>query len=99
MRIEVTDGKIETREGTIKSGPRAGQQYKIRTQEAYAHNGHAYPARFKLSLPDDVAGYSPGFYTIAPDSFVVGDFDSLGLARSLRLLREEAKPVAVSKAS
>ena len=74
IRIEITDGHVETREGKIKSGARQGEQYRIRTQEAYIHNGHAYPARFKLSLPDDLAGYAPGFYTLAPESFGVGEF-------------------------
>ena len=97
IRIEVVDGKVETREGKIKSGPRAGEDYSIRTQEAYVHNGHAYPQRFKLQLPSNVTGYMPGFYTLAPESFLVGDYESLGLARAPVLVREEAvKPAKVA---
>lgn len=98
IKIEVVDGKVETREGKIKSGARQGEDYRIRTQEAYIHNGHAYPQRFKLQLPDNVTGYMPGFYSLAPESFTVGDYEQLGLSRSLVLVRDE-QPAKLAKAS
>jgi hypothetical protein len=88
LRIEVQNATVETRKGTIKNGDRSGQAYEIRQQEAWVHNGRAYPQRVVLSLAPDHAGYAAGFYTVAAESFIPGDFDKLELARYLTLTPE-----------
>lgn len=88
MKIEIQSGEIIKRNGKIKNGDRAGQDWEIRTQEAYVYNGHAHPERIMLTLPNDFAGYPPGRYILAPESFVVGDFKALTLAKTLTLVRD-----------
>lgn len=90
MRIEIQDGKVEIRGGTIKSGERAGQAWEIRQQTGYLYNGGSYPEKVTLTLPKDHGGYAAGFYTLAPESFVVGEFKVPALAKVLTLVREEA---------
>lgn len=92
MRIEIESGEIIKRNGKIKSGDRAGQDWEIRTQEAYVYNGHAHPERIMLTLPNDFAGYPPGSYLLGPESFIVGDFKALTLAKTLTLVRETEAP-------
>jgi hypothetical protein len=88
MRIEIQDGKVDIRGGTIKQGDRAGQAWEIRQQTGYMYNGGAYPEKITLTLPRDHAGYAPGFYTLAPESFVRGDFSVPQLAKVVTLVRE-----------
>lgn len=76
VRVEVVSGAVEIRKGTSK---KTGEAYEMRQQEAYLHNGHAYPDRFPLDVPKDsdrnfLAPYAPGFYTLTPDSVGVGDY-------------------------
>ena len=95
IRIEVADDtSVTTKSGTSKKN---GSAYTIHEQTAYAHvldeNGKPgkYPVKCKVPLDDPDKHYRPGFYTVDPRSFYVGDFDSLGVGR-LRLV-----PIAPAK--
>ena len=92
MKVEIQNGEVHTKSGKIKNGDRAGQDYSIRTQEAWMFNGHTYPERFTLILPDSHAGYPPGLYELAPESFEVGEFGRPQLSRTLVLVRSAEAP-------
>lgn len=101
VKIEIVSADVRVIEVTKKSDQ---TKVKLRKQEAYLHNGHAYPERFEFSPGRDAGGvdrpaYPPGFYTVAPSSFKVnGQFGSLELdPYNLTLLRlDESKPAAAS---
>ncbi len=88
MRIEVQDGKVDVRSGIIKNGDRQGQQWEIRQQTGYMFNGGSYPEKITLTLPRDHMGYAPGFYNVAPESYVRGEYDVPQLAKVVTLVRE-----------
>ena len=103
VRIEIVSGAVETRKGTSK---KTGEPYEMRQQEAYLHNGHAYPDRFPLDVPKDsdrqfLQPYAPGFYTLAPGSIGVGDYGLEINKFEMRLLRlpeeEQGKYAAKAK--
>lgn len=84
IKVEITNKPIETKSGIVSKGPRAGQPFSIRSQIAYLHrDGDPYPEKFKVQLDDDTQPYAPGFYTISPNSFYVGDFDRLTVSPKL----------------
>ena len=89
IKIQVISDAVEERGGTIQRGERKGEEYHIRNQEAYVHNGHAFPERFTISLGQDRPAYAPGMYYIDPACIEVGDYDALRFARSLQLMNEE----------
>lgn len=91
VTIEIADGKIDTKTGKIKSGQRAGEEYRIRTQEGYMDTGDHYPVKISISLADDNAGYPPGHYTLDKSSYSVGEFGVPTMKRQL-VLRPVAKP-------
>ena len=65
--IEIKSQEVKVRQGTSK---RTGEIFNIPEQEAWIHNGKAYPERIKLTMPrGQNHGYPPGRYTISPDSF------------------------------
>lgn len=80
IRVEFAKQEVTEKKGKAKA---SGNDYVIRRQEGYLHNGHTYPDRFEANVPDDLEkGYSPGFYTITPGSVVVnGDFKQLEFSR------------------
>lgn len=86
IRIEVTADVI------VKTGnARAtGKPYEIKEQVAFAHlidkNGKPskYPARILLRVNRDAEPLPSGDYTLAPESFYVGDFGALALSPVLR---------------
>lgn len=89
LRIEIVSSSVQTKEGKSK---RTGNDYVIHLQEAYLHNGHAYPDRFDLSpqvVDDKPVAYEPGFYTLAPGSIGVNrEFGNLEINRyEMKLLR------------
>lgn len=101
IRIEVVSTHIETIKGTSK----AGNAYTVHKQEAYLHNGHAYPERFEVSVPEvdgKPAAYEPGFYEPTQASIVVGDYKSLEFSRFdfklVRLPDAPAKPAGKADA-
>lgn len=94
MRFEIVDGKIDVKGGTIQNGKRAGEQWEIRSQEAWMYNGDLHPVKVKLTLPRNHAGYGPGFYTLAPESFGVGDYYAPKLRDVHVLVREEPAKLA-----
>lgn len=99
VRIEIVSKAVNTIEGVSKS---SGKPYKMHKQEAYLHNGHHYPDRFEIGLPDSELGpaaYEPGFYTLAPGSITVNrEYGNLEINRyEMKLLRIEeaqAKPAS-----
>lgn len=90
MRIEIADGQVDIKGGTIQNGKRAGEPWEIRTQIGYMHNGGLYPVKCKVTLPKGHAGYAAGFYTFAPESYVTGDYGAPQLGQVHYLVREEA---------
>lgn len=80
MKIEITNEPVNVREGV-----KDGKSWKRREQPAYAHTGHAYPARFLISLGDNGQPYPPGTYTIDAKSFTVGQYGDLQIGRVLHL--------------
>ena len=84
IRVEVESAKVDERGGTIKNGARAGEQYHMREQRAFLYTGGKYPKEFRINLGERPA-FAPGLYTIAPESFDVGDFDSPVFKREMVL--------------
>lgn len=82
IRIEVTDATIEHRQVT-----KGGKTFDFYTQTAYAFIPDAlgkpskYPQRIEIGHDKDAPGYQPGFYTLDPRSFFVGDFNRLSIGR------------------
>lgn len=91
VRIEIQNSSVEERSGKVARGDRAGQDYHIRSQTAWLHNGDAYPQKMTLNLQRDQSAYAVGFYTIAPASIVVGEYGRLEFSRNLELIGEPAK--------
>lgn len=89
IKIQIISDKVEERGGTIQRGERKGEEYHIRNQEAYVHNGHAFPERFTISLGPERPAYLPGMYYVDPACIEVGDYDALRFGRSLQLMNEE----------
>lgn len=86
MKIEVDSATVEERGGVIRSGERKGEEWKMRAQVGYLYNGGKYPVKVSIPLRDDQPAYGVGMYTLAPESFEVGDFDRLQFARHLVLV-------------
>jgi hypothetical protein len=80
IRIEITSEPVN-----VRSGNKDGKQWSRRDQPAYVHTGHAYPARFLISLGDTGTPYAPGTYTLDPKSLAVGQYGDLQIARVLHL--------------
>lgn len=92
MIIEIKDSQVEHKNGVGKTG----QPYEIFTQIGYLHKkSEAYPIKVKLSLSDENRhGYPAGMYTLDEESFFVGDYDSLKLARYLTLVPTKSAKAA-----
>jgi cobalamin biosynthesis Co2+ chelatase CbiK len=98
LKIEVKSEEINER-----SGVKNGRDWKIRTQEAYAHiqnrNGSAapYPEKILLNLDNGnsnrapQAPYSIGTYYLSDSSVYVGDFSALRLGSPVLLTEQEYK--------
>jgi len=87
IKVEIDSKSIDERSGTSQKG----KPYLIREQIAYAHTlgedgkPGKYPVRCKIGLEEKQAPYEPGFYSIDPRCFIVGDFDRVSIGR-LRLI-------------
>jgi hypothetical protein len=98
MKVEIQSDAVDDRSGKIRRGDRAGEDYRIRQQEAWLHNGRAYPERFVIDLGDQPA-FPRGFYEIAPASLEVGEYGRLQFGRRLQLLKlADEKPANVKAA-
>ncbi len=81
--IEVKSPVIQEISGTAKSG----KPYHIRKQVAWAYtydqagNQNPYPERIEMQIADNQEGFPAGRYTLAPQSFYVGDFNSLSIGK------------------
>lgn len=93
--VEVPSNHVDELRGTAKG---SGRPYCIRRQEAYIHNGGAYPEKFKLPLGETQTAYEPGRYLIAQGSFERDrtNADNFVMARHWNLVPLD---VAVSKLS
>lgn len=98
LKIEVKTDQVSERSGT-----KNGRDWKIRTQEAYAHivqrNGSPapYPEKILLTLDNGnanrapQAAYSVGTYYLSDNSIYVGDFSALRLGSPVLLTEIEYK--------
>ena len=81
--IEIKSPAITEVSGTSK----AGKPYHMRKQSAWAYTydqqgkPQPYPERIEFNLSDEQLAFAAGRYTIAPQSFFVGDFNSLAIGR------------------
>lgn len=73
--IEVVSTHVETRSGTSKQG----RAYTINEQEAYLHNGNAYPVKIKINLENGQPAYQPGNYNLHPSSFYADRYNSIAI--------------------
>lgn len=89
LRITVTSEPIN-----VRTGNKDGKQWTRREQSAYAHIGHAFPARFLISLGETGQPYPPGEYTLDPKSLQVGQYGDLQFGRTLHLVPEKAVKAA-----
>lgn len=98
VKVEVAEVKLDERKGIIRNGDRKGEEYHIRQQEVWLHNGSLYPVRVMIPLELEQPPYQPGAYTFAPESFQAGDYDRLEFARNPKLqpLLESARSSAPS---
>lgn len=85
LRIEVKSPLITEVSGTS----RAGKPYHIRKQVAWAYTYdqtgtlNPYPERIEMNIADGQEPFPVGNYTLAPQSFFVGDFNSLAIGRPI----------------
>ena len=98
LKIEVKTSEINERSGT-----KNGRDWKIRTQEAYAHiqnrNGSPapYPEKILLNLDNGNSSrapqqpYAAGVYYLGDSSVYVGDFSALRLGNPVLLTELEYK--------
>jgi cobalamin biosynthesis Co2+ chelatase CbiK len=98
LKIEVKSEEINER-----SGVKAGNAWKIRSQEVYAHiqnrNGSAapYPEKVLINLDNGNANRAPqapyaiGTYYLSDSSVYVGDFSALRLGNPILLTEQEYK--------
>lgn len=110
VRIEIVSASIRSHKGKSQ---KTGNDYEMRMQEAYLHNGHHYPERFEVPVPKNANGeflspYEPGMYTLAPASIQVNrQFGRLEISPfDMQLLRvveqapdAPAKPAAAAPAA
>lgn len=95
--------EVKTSEVIERSGTKNGRDWKIRTQEAYAHiqnrNGTPapYPEKILLNLDNGnpnrapQAPYAVGIYYLSDSSVYVGDFSALRLGNPVLLSEVEYK--------
>lgn len=98
LKIEVKSTETQTRSGT-----KNGRDWKITTQEAYAHiqnrNGTPapYPEKILLSLDNgngqraEQAPYAIGIYYLSDSSVYVGDFSALRLGNPVLISEAEVQ--------
>lgn len=98
LKIEVKTSEVNERSGT-----KNGRDWKIRTQEAYAHivnrNGSPspYPEKILLNLDNGNSNRAPqqpyaiGTYYLSDSSVYVGDFSALRLGQPVLLNEIEYK--------
>lgn len=83
--IEVKSPVVTEINGTSK----AGKPYHMRKQTAWAYTfdqhgkPQPFPERIEFNLNDQQEPFGAGRYTISPQSFFVGDFNSLSIGRLL----------------
>jgi len=83
IRVLIQSAAVIERSGKRKQG---GGDWHMREQVAWAyyHNQDGeepFPTKLLLLLDDGAKPYPPGQYTVAPWSFVRGDYDSLAVRR------------------
>lgn len=85
--IEIKSPTIQEITGTAKSG----KPYHIRKQVGWAYTYdqagqmNPYPERIEMQVGEGQEAFPVGRYTLAPQSFYVGDFNSLAIGRPVLL--------------
>lgn len=94
IKIEIKSLKVDEVSGTSK----AGKPYHIRKQtgwaQTYDNSGsqNPYPEKIEFNLAENQLPYAIGVYTIAPESFYVGDFNGLSIGRLILTLLPAQRP-------
>lgn len=86
MKIEIVDKEVKQRVVRSKND---GKEYTFYTQEAYLHDGSAYPTRCFVPVSDAASAYRVGWYRLAPSALVVDRFGNLALRRRFGLVSDE----------
>lgn len=86
MRVEIVSTEVKSRTVVSK---RDGKQYIFYTQEAYLHDGSAYPTRCFVPVADAASAYSVGLYRLAPSALAIDRFGNLALRRRFGLVSDE----------
>lgn len=100
IKIEIKSLKVEEVSGTSK----AGKPYRIRKQTGWAHTYDAsgsqnpYPEKIEFNLQETQPPFALGVYTIAPESFYVGDFNGLSIGRLILTLLPAHRPLTAPSA-
>lgn len=78
--IEVVSVDVVKREGRNEGG-----HWMSRTQEAFMHQGGAYPTPFTIRLDENQMPFQPGKYVLGFGSYRLGKY-GLELSRELNLV-------------
>ena len=78
--VEIVSEKVNSRSGTNERG-----FWSVRSQEAFLHQGGAYPLPFELQLPENVPGYAPGRYMFGEGAYRAGRY-GLEFSRQISLV-------------
>lgn len=72
--FEIHSNMVHERKGKSQ---RTGNDYNIRTQEAWVQIGDApYPQKTKITLGDGQTAYHPGNYELHDRSFSIGKYEA-----------------------
>lgn len=83
IEIFKEDEQIITREGVTNG---TGKPWKMLSQMVYAHVEGKFPRQTSVPLKEGQPPYKAGKYELDATSFVVGDFDRLGIGRDVLLV-------------
>lgn len=91
MKLKILVIKVEDEKTETKSGTKDGKAWAIHEQRAYVQlfdsdgQPKKYPTEIRVAVEADDRGipqpYPVGEYTLAPECFYVGKYDSLTLGR------------------
>ena len=89
LKVQVFEGPHEI-SGVSK---KTGRPYSMRKQNVHVTlPGERFPVRVEIGVEDNEAGYTPGDYMLSPESFFLGEHNSLRLGR-IKLAPMPAKAV------
>lgn len=89
MKIEIVKGHDEVVSRQIPK--KDGTKMDVFSQNAYMHQGHAFPTMFSISIEHPNQAYQAGEYTLCPTSYKVNAYGNLELDKyNVKLLRVSA---------